>query len=101
MQLGDALNDGKPKACASWLAAITSPETLKDKFALVFSYARSVIENAHRAVLFNDKFHGCSRRGMVYRIFCQISDGTAQHFRIAFNPHRARRAQQGDVLALR
>src|ERR1700688_1087466 len=35
MQLGDALNDRKPQACAPRLPAIAAPEALKNEVALV------------------------------------------------------------------
>jgi len=101
MQLGDALNDGKPETRASSLPAIAPPEALKDKFALVFSYTWSVVENAHDSLRFDHEFHGRSRSGVVDGIFRKVSDGTAQHLRIALDPNRIYRAEQGDVLALR
>src|ERR1700676_5177657 len=65
MQLGDALNDRKPQACAPWLPAIASPEALKNEVALLLGDAWSVVQNAHRPIVFDDEFHGRSRRGMV------------------------------------
>ncbi len=93
MQLGDALNNGKTKTGAPCLPAITPPEALKDKIALVFSDARPAIENADRPVLLDDEFHSRSRSGVVYRVFRKVSDRATQHLRIALNPDRFCRAQ--------
>lgn len=54
----------------------------------------------NRPIVFDDEFHGRSRRGMVYRVFGEVTDCPAQHLRIALDPNRLCCAQQGDVLAL-
>src|ERR1700732_2296848 len=101
MQLGDALNDGKPKTRASGLASIASPEALKNVTAFVLGDARSLVENAYRSVLLDDELDRGFGWRVIYRIFREISDGAAQHLRISPDPNCVRRAEQGDVLALR
>src|ERR1700732_5241085 len=101
MQFGDALNDGKPKPRASGLASIASPEALKNVNTFVLGDAGSLVENAYRSVLLDDELDRGFQWRVFYRVFRKISDGAAQHLWISLDPNCVRRAEQGDVLALR
>jgi hypothetical protein len=61
----------------------------------------SLIENADPSVVLDNEFHRRTWRGVVYRVFCEISDRTAQHLWIALHPNRPCCAQERNVLALR
>src|ERR1700743_95419 len=101
MQFSNALDDGKAEPGTAGLVAIAPPEPLKNKITLVFGDARSVVEYADRAIPVDNEFDGRAGRSVIDGVFGEIANRPAEHFRIAFDPDRFGRAEQGDILALR
>ena len=92
MRIDDALYDRKPEAGAARLAAVATPEALKDHFAFGVGDALAVVEHAHGSIFVELDFDRCTLGRVVDRIFNEISDGTVQHFRIAIDPDRTARS---------
>src|SRR5207248_3119699 len=101
MSLGNSPHDCKAESSAAWPTAIPAPETTKQKFALTFVDARTLIKHGDRAVRFDHELNRCSPRGMVNRVLGKIANGAIQHVRITSDHDRRIRGIETDLLVLR